>query len=40
MERLKRKIDKNGKEVPLLKNIHNILGLTLELGKYDFSDGK
>ena len=32
------KIDKNGKEVPLLKNIHNILGLTLELEKYDFSD--
>lgn len=31
------KIDKNGKEVPLLKNIHNILGLTLELEKYDFS---
>lgn len=32
------KIDKNGKEVPLLKNIHNILGLTSELEKYDFSD--
>lgn len=32
------KIDKNGKEVPLLKNIHNILGLTPELEKYDFSD--
>lgn len=32
------KIDKNGKEVPLLKNIHNILGLTDELTKYNFSD--
>lgn len=32
------KIDKNGKEVPLLKNIHDILGLTSELEKYDFSD--
>lgn len=32
------KIDKNGKEVPLLKNIHNILRLTSELAKYDFSD--
>lgn len=32
------KIDKNGKEVPLLKNIHNILGLTDMLEKYDFSD--
>ncbi len=32
------KIDKNGKEIPLLKNIHNILELTLELEKYDFSD--
>ena len=27
-------IDKNGKKVPLLKNIHNILGLTDELKKY------
>lgn len=32
------KIDKNGKEVPLLRNIHNILGLTDELEKYNFSD--
>ena len=32
------KIDKNGKQVPLLKNIHNILGLTDELAKYDFSN--
>lgn len=32
------RIDKNGKEVPLLKNIHNILGLTDLLKKYDFSD--
>lgn len=32
------KTDKNGKEVPLLKNIHNILGLTDELAKYNFSD--
>lgn len=32
------KIDKNGKEVPLLRNIHNILGLTDELKKYNFSD--
>ena len=32
------KIDKNGKEVPLLKNIHNILGLTAELEKYNFSE--
>lgn len=32
------KIDKNGKEVPLLKNIHNILELTDELTKYNFSD--
>ena len=31
-------IDKNGKKVPLLKNIHNILGLTDELKKYNFSD--
>ena len=30
-------IDKNGKKVPLLKNIHNILGLTDELKKYNFS---
>jgi len=30
--------DKNGKKVPLLKNIHNILELTSELGKYNFSD--
>lgn len=32
------KTDKNGKRVPLLKNIHNILGFTDELKKYDFSD--
>lgn len=32
------KTDRNGKEVPLLKNIHNILGLTDELKKYNFSD--
>lgn len=32
------KIDKNGKEVPLLKNIHNILGLTNLLKEYHFSD--
>lgn len=32
------KTDKNGKEVPLLKNIHSILGLTEELKNYDFSD--
>ena len=31
-------IDKNGKKVPLLKNIHNILDLTDELKKYNFSD--
>lgn len=31
-------IDKNGKKVPLLKNIHNILGITDELRKYNFSD--
>lgn len=30
-------IDKNGKKVPLLKNVHNILGLTDELKKYNFS---
>ena len=32
------KIDKNGKEVPLLRNIHKILKLTSELEKYNFSD--
>ncbi|MBD5157185.1 MAG: hypothetical protein HDT13_06095 [Butyrivibrio sp.] len=32
------KIDKNGKEVPILKNIHNVLGLTYEIEQYDFSD--
>lgn len=32
------RIDKNGKEVPLLKNIHNILGLTNLLKEYNFSD--
>ena len=32
------KIDKNGKEVPLLKDVHKILGLTSELKKYNFSD--
>lgn len=32
------RIDKNGKEVPMLKNIHKILGLTDELKKYNFSD--
>ena len=31
-------VDKNGKKVPLLKNIHNVLGLTEELKRYDFSD--
>ena len=31
-------MDKNGKKVPLLKNIHNILCLTSELKKYNFSD--
>ena len=31
------KIDKNGKEVPMLRNIHNVLGLTVELEKYGFS---
>lgn len=31
-------IDKNGKKVPLLSNIHRILGLTDELKKYNFSD--
>ena len=30
--------NKNGKEVPLLKDIHKILGLTSELKKYNFSD--
>ncbi len=32
------KTDKNGKKVPLLKNIHNILSLTDDLDKYNFSD--
>lgn len=32
------RLDKNGKEVPLLKNIHNVLGLTDELKEYNFSD--
>lgn len=32
------RVDKNGMEVPLLKNIHNILGMTDELKKYHFSD--
>ena len=32
------KTDKNGREVPLLKNIHNILRLTDELEKYNFSN--
>lgn len=32
------KVDKNGREVPLLKNIHNVLGLTDELKKYGFTD--
>lgn len=32
------KKDKNGKEVPALKNIHVVLGLTDELKKYNFSD--
>ena len=31
-------VDKNGKKVPSLKNIHIILGLTDELKKYNFSD--
>lgn len=30
--------DKNGNKVPVLRNIHNILGLTDELRKYSFSD--
>lgn len=30
--------DKNGQEVPLLKDIHKILGLTKKLKKYNFSD--
>ena len=32
------KIDKNGNEVPVLKNIHSILGLTDLLKEYNFSD--
>ena len=32
------KKDKNGKEVPALKNIHVVLGFTDELKKYNFSD--
>ena len=32
------RLDKNGMKVPLLKNIHNILGLTDELNKYNFSN--
>lgn len=32
------KTDINGREVPLLKNIHNILRLTDELEKYNFSN--
>lgn len=31
------KHDKNGKQVPLLKNIHTVLGLTDALSKYHFS---
>lgn len=31
------KHDKNGRSVPLLKNIHTVLGLTDELSKYHFS---
>lgn len=30
--------DKNGRAVPLLKNIHEVLGLTDELKKYNFSE--
>lgn len=32
------RLDKNGKEASLLKNIHNVLGLTDELKEYNFSD--
>lgn len=32
------KVDKNGKQVPVLKNIHTVLGLTDELKKYNFSE--
>lgn len=32
------KVDKNGMQIPLLKNIHNILGMTEELKKYNFTD--
>lgn len=31
------KIDKNGKEVPLLRNIHHVLGFMNNLSKYKFS---
>ncbi len=31
-------VDKNGKKVPALKNIHTVLGLTDELRRYGFSD--
>lgn len=34
------KKDKFGKEVPVLKNIHHILGLTSELNKYGFTDSE
>ena len=30
------KVDKNGKQVPVLKNIHTVLGLTDELKKYKY----
>lgn len=32
--------DKNGIEVPLLKNIHHVLGLTDKLAKYGFSEAE
>jgi hypothetical protein len=34
------KYDKNGKQVPLLKNIHMVLGLTDVLRKYSFSNAE
>lgn len=33
-------IDKNGKELPLLKNIHKVLGLTEMLKKYNFNNSQ
>ena len=32
------KVDKNGKQVPVLKNIHPVLGLTDALKEYNFSE--